>query len=134
MPAAATSTVHVRGYKELSRAFLKADKAIKAEMKDAFEDVAEPIRRDAEGLAVTQIRNVGPRWGLMRTRIIRAGIYVAPRERGRASKLNVGLRRPNLAGLLMDRAMQPALDRNEREVAERFDDALGRIERIWDRA
>lgn len=131
MPA--TSGVRVRGYRELSRAFSKADRALEGEMKAAFEDVAEPIRSDAERLAVSQIRHIGPRWGLMRTRLIRSGIYVAPRERGRHSRRQSGLRRPNLAGLLMDRAMQPALDRNEHQVAERFDDALARIERIWDR-
>lgn len=131
---AATTGVRVKGYKDLSKAFTKADRAIKGEMEDALEDVAEPIRRGAEALAVTQVRNIGPRWGLMRTRVIRSGIYVAPRERGRRSRREAGRRRPNLAGLLMDRAMQPALDANVTEVEHRFDDALARIERIWDRA
>lgn len=103
-------------------------------MQDAFKDVAEPIRAGAEARAFVQIPRIGRRWGLMRTGLTSTRVYVAPRERGKASRVNRALGRPNLAGLLMDRAMQPALDANEAQVAARFDDALERIEQIWERA
>lgn len=134
MPALAEATIRVKGYKEITKAFAKADRSIKGEMQEAFKDVAEPIRLGAELRARSRITHIGPRWGLMRTGLTTTRVYVAPRERGRRSRLNRALGRPNLAGLLMDRAMQPALDANEHLVAERFDDALARIERIWDRA
>ena len=124
-------TLRVRGYNETIRAFNRADKALKTEMRAAFRDVAEPLRSEAESLAAARITYVGPKWNRMRTAITTNLIYVAPKERGRLSKKNRGLRRSNMADLLMDRAMQPALDRNEADVADRFDEALGRIERIW---
>lgn len=134
MPAVAQATLHVRGYKEISKAFAKADRSIKGEMQAAFRDVAEPIRQGAETRALVSIPRIGPRWGLMRTGLTTTRVYVAPRERGKGSRGNRALSRPNLAGLLLDRAMQPSLDAHEHEVADRFDEATRRIERIWDRA
>lgn len=134
MPAAAEATIHVRGYREIVKAFDKADRSINQEIQAAFKDVAEPIRAGAEARARASIPHLGPRWGLMRTGLTRTRVYVAPRERGKASRVNRRLARPNLAGLLLDRAMQPSLDANEGQVSARFDEALARIESIWDRA
>lgn len=134
MPAAVEATLRVRGYREISKAFSKADRSIRGEMQDAFRDVAEPIRAGAETRAQALIPHIGPRWGLMRTGLTTTRVYVAPRERGKRSRVNRALGRPNLASLLMDRAMQPSLDAHEHEVAARFDEATARIERIWDRA
>lgn len=126
--------VRVKGYTELTRAFAVADKSVRHEMQAALRDVAEPIRSDAEHLAKARIRNIGRRWGLMRTGLTTSVLYVAPRERGKQSRRNRLLARPNLAGLLIDKAMQPALDKNEAQIAGRFDEALGHIERIWEQA
>lgn len=134
MPGLVQATVRVHGYREITRAFGKADKAVKGEMQDAFRDVAEPIRAQAEALALTRISHIGRRWGLMRIGLTTNVVYVAPRERGKASRVNRMLGRPNLAELLISRSMQPALDANEGKVEERFDEATRRIERIWDRA
>lgn len=131
MPASSQGVVTVKGYRELVRAFARADRAEKKEMRDALKDVADPIRRDSEDLARVRIQHIGSRWPLMRVGLTTSVVYVAPRERGRRSRVNRALGRPNLADLLMDRAMQPALDRNELDVADRFDEALSHIERTW---
>ena len=62
-------------------------------------------------MAGSRITNIGGDWGQMRTGVLTRAIYVAPRQRNRG-----GDRRPNLAGMLMDRAMQPALDDKEGEI------------------
>lgn len=126
--------VRVKGYTELTRAFAVADKSVKREMHVALRDVAEPIRSDAENLARLRIRNIGRRWSLMRTGLTTSVVYVAPRERGTRSRRNRAFARPNLAGLLMDRAMQPALEANRAEIVGRFDEALEHVETIWERA
>ena len=62
----------------------------------------------------------------MRVGITRTLVYVAPRQRG-AGRGRGGSHRPNLAPLLMDKAMQPALDQHASEIETRFEDFLGII-------
>lgn len=124
MPGAAEIRVH--GIREMHRAFAATDKHLVGALREALEEVAEPIRRDAERLAVSEIRNMPAslRWGRMRVGVStkNAVVYVAPVERG----VKAGPRkRRNLAPLLMDRAMQPALDRHKDKVAAALDEALG---------
>lgn len=133
MPSVVQQTVRVRGYADINRAFTKADKAAKKEFQSALRDVAEPIRQDAEQRAKGKIKKIGPRWGLMRTGVTSRVVYVAPRERGRLTRMQPQRARPNIAGLLVDRAMQPALDAHAGEVERRFDEALATVERVWDR-
>jgi hypothetical protein len=104
-------TVYVRGLRELQRAFLALGPEAAAAIKGELWELAEPVAHDAEKLAVSNIRNIGPRWSEMRVGVIRGGAYVAPKSRRRR-----GSPRRNLAPLLMDRAMQPALDAHTNEI------------------
>jgi len=54
-------------------------------------------------------------------------VYVAPRQRGTRGRGPAGRRRPNLGNLLMDRAMQPALERHEHEITARFENLLDHV-------
>jgi hypothetical protein len=63
----------------------------------------------------------------MRTGITRKVVYVAPRQRGVKTRGADPRRRPNLAQLLLDRAMEPALDRHEHEIVEAFDRLLDKM-------
>lgn len=129
MPAEA---VRVHGLRELSRAFQRADATLKRELRDGLRDAAEPVRRDAELLARLEIRNIGVSWSRMRSRVTQRAVWVAPVERGVKSRAAEKRRRPNLAGLLMDDAMLPALDQNRGEVVERLDDVLAKVGRAWE--
>src|SRR4029077_1350261 len=84
--------------------------------------IAEPVRSDAQTFAAGRIRNIGAQWPRMRTGVTRSLVYVAPRQKGthgRGPK-----RRPNLANLLMDRAMEPALQRNEARIERELERLL----------
>lgn len=129
MPAEA---VRVHGLRELSRAFQRADATLKRELRDGLRDAAEPVRRDAELLARLEIRNIGVPWSRMRPRVTQRAVWVAPVERGVKSRGAQARRRPNLAGLLMDDAMLPALEQNRREVVDRVDEVLGKVGRAWE--
>lgn len=120
MPA--TTGVKVRGLRELNRAFKNVDRDLRKELRDELKDVAEPVRSSAETLAGQSIRNIGPVWERMRVGVTTKVVYVAPR-----AKRHGGSPRPNLAGLLIDRAMQPALDQHEGDVVNRLERMLDRI-------
>ena len=125
MPAGA----RMHGLAEMQRAFSRANKDLSKELRTSLQKVAEPVRSDAEVRAVSQIPNVGGHWSRFRTGVTRNSVYVAPRERGRRS----ALRRPNFAGLLMDRAMQPALDAHASEIEHELGNMLDEIGSDWGR-
>ena len=130
-----TSPVRVLGLRELERAFDRADRTVRNDMRDALAEAAAPVRRDAQSLAASQIRNVdsGDPWASMRIGVSRTIAYIAPVERGIKGRAGQRLRRPNLADLLMGRAMEPALDRNQENVARRVDDLIDEVADVWER-
>lgn len=124
----AERTVRVEGLRELSRAFALADKAERKMFRDTLKEVAEPVRSDAEALARIAIKPGAISWSSMRVGVTRTSVYVAPRRRR-----TVGTRRRNLAAILMDSAMSPALERNRDDVERATDDMLGDVARLWER-
>lgn len=123
--------IRVHGLRELNRAFRAADKEQATQLRKTLREVAEPVRSEAEQRAGSQIENIGPRWARMRTGSTQSLVYVAPRQRG-ARGANP-LRRPNLAPLLMDRAMAPALESNRDDVENALGDMLDHVGRVWER-
>jgi hypothetical protein len=113
----------------VQRALAKADREVRLGFRRGLREVAEPVRRDAEELAGSKIRRMtfSPLWARMRTGITRKVVYVAPRQRGVKTRGADPRRRPNLAQLLLDRAMEPALDRHEHEIVEAFDRLLDKM-------
>ncbi len=130
MPATDQRTLRVRGLTEMQRAFRLADRDLSRDLRATLKDVAEPVRSDAERLAVSGIRNVGLPWSRMRVGVTSKSVYVAPKERGRRSRR----RRPNLAGLLMDRAMSPALELNQGRIAHEVEEMLDDLFERWEHA
>lgn len=133
MPA--DSAIRVDGLRELQRAFAAADKVVAKDLRDSLREAAEPVRSDAERLAASEITNIneGDPWQGMRIGVTRTTVYVAPRRRGVKARGDQARRRPNLAGLLMDEALQPALDSNRNEIERRVDGVLERMEDVWER-
>jgi len=117
-----TSTVRVQGLKELQRDLKKMRSDLGKELKAELRSVAEPVRQTAEQLAVANLPNIGPAWSRMRIGITTSVVYVAPRTRRKA-----GSPRPNLAQLLMDKSMQPALDQHEAGIESALEVMLDRL-------
>lgn len=125
-------TIEVEGVQDLLRAYDGADKETKARVQSVLVRVGAPIARDAEGLALGRIRNMptSPRWAKFRVGAVvtakskrgEAFIYIAPMAR------NIGgSPRPNLAPLLLERAMIPALKAHESEAIIKVDNALWHV-------
>lgn len=124
--------VVVRGLRETTAAFSKAEKQTKALWRDGLRTVAEPVQLDAEGFARTRISRIGPRWYRMRIGVTQKLVYVAPRERGLKTRGDDRRRRPKFGTLLMDRAMDPALERHESEIEGAFEQMLDRVADAFD--
>lgn len=117
MPA---ETLIIRGMPELKRALKDVGDTFGRELNKSLRLLAEPVRVSAEEKAIEKIGHMTPEWAAMRTGVTSRAVYVAPKARRHG-----GSPRPNLAGLLMDQAMQPALDEHapaiERGVEELID-------------
>lgn len=114
--------VELKGMRELQRALNKADRGRAKAVRDGLKEAAEPARVTAEHLAGARIAKIGADWGQMRIGTRTGSVYIAPRQRNRG-----GSRRPNLGSLLLDRAMFPALEVNERAIVRGVERALDRL-------
>lgn len=121
-----TTGVKVRGLREAQRAFARAGRDAKKRVRDELRHVADPVARTAEGYARSRIENIGEKWPLMRVGVTTRVVYVAPKQRGVRGR-GSPRKRPNLAELLMARAMEPALTANAGEVERGVERALDRI-------
>lgn len=113
--------VRVEGLRETQQAFGRLSADLKKNFRKDLAEAAEPVRAGAESLAFTQIDNMpdSPRWSRMRVGVTLSYVYVAPRSRRRG-----GSPRPNLAGLLLHRAMEPSLDAHKGEVVSLLEQKL----------
>jgi hypothetical protein len=121
--------VRVRGYRELVKAFDGAEKQVRRDFKAELRDVAEPVRAEAALLAATAIPRIGLKWSRMRVGVTSRVVYVAPTSR---STRDPARKRPNLAPLLMGRAMEPALQHHQDEIVGRVDRFLDRVGANWE--
>src|SRR5262245_59986111 len=115
--------------REVSLAFAHAGPDARAELRRTFVDVAKPVAIGAEQLALGRIRRMpqSPRWAGMRVGVTRTVVYVAPKRRGVKTRGADPRRRPNVGTLLMVRAMEPALERNQPELEHACERALDRV-------
>lgn len=116
MPAEA---VRIVGLRELSLKFKAFDGAVSKQLSLELKEAAEPVRAAAEHLAVAGITNIGDRWSQMRVGVTQQLVYVAPKTRRRR-----GSKRPNLAPLLLTKALEPALEENEPVILARAEAAI----------
>jgi hypothetical protein len=119
--------VRVYGFREIQAAGVRAGREIQVGLRGSLREVAEPVRRDVETLASSSIRRIGPKWSRMRTGVTQTLVYVAPKQRGVRTRGPDPRRRPNLADLLMDRAMEPALERHEQQLEAVVEQMLDRV-------
>lgn len=124
MPQSAAS-IRVEGLRELNASFNRFGPRVKDGLVGEFQRVGEPVRSTAEELALENITNIGEEWSRMRLGVTASTVYVAPRARRKRGR--PGYRRPNLAVLLLEDAMFPALERNESSVLKGVERMLDRI-------
>ena len=130
----ADAIVQVEGLRQLQRAFRAADRTLHLELRSALRDVAEPVRADAERLAVSAIPRIGLPWSRMRIGVTQRAVYVAPKQRGVKTRGWDPRRRPNFADLMVDRVMDPTRERNQARVLEAMEDMLDTVGKAWERA
>jgi hypothetical protein len=130
----AEQVVKVHGLKELQRAFGKADKDEAKALRATMKEVAQPVKRAAEGKALAKVRNMpgSPKWSTMRLGYARSIVYMVPKQKGTHGR--GPLMRPNLKDLLLDRAMIPALDENREQVVRGVEHMLETVGKRWERA
>ena len=121
--------VRIKGLRELQRDFKKMSKELSRELRSELKEAAEPVQRRAEELAFSEIRNMplSPQWARMRIGVSAKSVYVVPLSRSRGGKGRGRRRRPNLAPLMLERAMDPALEQKQGEVVQRLERMLDRM-------
>jgi hypothetical protein len=67
----------------------------------------------------------------MRVGVTQSLVYVAPRQRGK--KTTASQKRPNLKNLLLDRALEPALEQNIHGVTGEVEHMLNGVAGDWGR-
>lgn len=120
----------VHGLVETQRAFLATDRSLNVELRDGLRRAAEPVRADAQNLAVVSIRNMTLPWSQMRVGVKADSVYVAPVKKGTRNPRRA---RPRFADLMMNRAMIPALVRNEEKVARERTKVVDEMLTRWER-
>lgn len=126
----------VDGMADLQRALAIANRDVGSDVKAALESAADPVRFDAQKLALSEISGMARSrvpWHSMRVGVTRSLVYVAPVQRGVKSRTDRRRRRPNLFDRLLGDAMEPALERNITRVERELNDALGDLVRRWER-
>jgi hypothetical protein len=118
--------IYIRGLRDVSTAYSKLERDTRAGLRTGLRDIAEPVQHTAEALSQARIARIGRKWWKMRVGVTRTVVYVAPRQRG-VNGRGGPRRRPNLADLLMDRAMEPALEQNEANVEQAVDRLLDHV-------
>ncbi len=120
-------TVRVTGWRELDAAFRKINKDVDKQIRGILALAAQPVQRRAEELAGSRITNLhsGDPWSQMRIGVTTKVVYVAPQRRG--SKGIGPQKRKEFGTLLMDRAMEPALEENTLQTVAAVEVALDRI-------
>lgn len=123
--------IRVEGLSQLQRAFKAADLTLQRELRTSLRAAAEPVRVEAERLAVSSIRRIGVPWSRMRIGVTNREVYIAPRQRGQKGR-DQRLRRPNLAGLLLGRSLVPAVQHEQGAVIAGVEATLASVGRAWE--
>ena len=120
----ADEVIRVSGLTELLHGLRAADAGLYREVRKSIIEAGEVVKTDAQNKAGAEISNIGPVWSRMRLGMSGASaVYVAPASRRKAGH-GASWARPNLARLLLDKAMIPAADEGRPIVEERVIGAL----------
>jgi hypothetical protein len=116
-----------RSLVDLTRLLQQADVAYKDGIREQLDESIQPLAAEVEALALAGVRRMprSPQWSDMRTGVAPDVAYVVPVQRG-VKKANRRAR-PNLATLMLGRAMNPALEHQKPRIEREFDVLFGRV-------
>lgn len=107
------SAIEVEGLADLDRSFGKLGRLVRARFREGMRLAAQPVATLARDKALANISGMQRArtvdWSLMRVGGSNV-VYVAPLQRGRASRRNPARKRPNLADLLIEKSLEPAAE------------------------
>lgn len=116
----------VDGLRELQKAARSSDKELAKFVRTGIREIAKPVARTAELLASTEIRKMTPAWDAVKVGSTQRDVYIAPQH----PKTHLRKRkRPNMAGLLLNRAYGPAVEKHEPRIVREFEQFLDRLNR-----
>jgi hypothetical protein len=138
----------VAGFTELERDLKATGPLMLKAMRTGLTIAVQPIKRDADRLALTQIsgmararktarRTAGfvgpllPAWSVQKTGQNSKEVYMVPREKGARARQDAALRRPNFSTLMLGKSYDPALEANRVQVANTVDHVIGTVTRTF---
>ncbi len=118
---------------EINRNLKALGPAINTAAKLGMLEGAEPIRRDAERLAESNISGMKRKktsdWAAQREGSTIHEVYIVPVERGRKSRNDNRRRRPNFVEIMFGKSYDPAFERGKPGVVAAVDKWLGSVTR-----
>jgi hypothetical protein len=121
----------VRNLEALNKTFKQAPRETRLALRREYRTIAQPVQRSAESLAASRIRNLaeGSPWAKFRLGITQKLVYMAPKQKGVRDRRQ----RKKFAGLLMARAMEPALAEHAQRIEREFEQLMDRLTGDWNR-
>lgn len=117
--------VRVEGLGDFQRALKELDVSLQRQLHDGLLEAAAPVADAAAVLALKGISGMkyarNSAWWEMRVGQSPGLVYIAPKQRGRKRG---GSKRPNLAGLLVVKAMEPAAEQQHERVQAAVESTL----------
>lgn len=123
---------------EIRRAFRRTRDAVSRGAEAELISFARPVANDAAVRATGEITGIrrekqAPTWAAMRVGTLVDAVYIAPVRRGRRSRRNDAVRRPNLKQKLLNEAMVPAAVANEPKLRAKFQKLLDQAADVYAR-
>lgn len=125
-----TPTLVVAGLEQIQRSLAKSGPEVDKAMRIGLRTAADPVAKTAHYLELGAIRNMkfSQQWSVNRVGVTRSSVYVAPKQKGvKTRHWDDPRRRPNLVGLVMERAYKPALQLEAPFVERAVYQLLGRV-------
>jgi hypothetical protein len=126
--AGTSAGIEVKGLREMQKAARIAGKTTNKEVQKALRDAGGPVADRAESLARSEIRNATLPWSRMKVGSTVKSVYITP-----AARRSGGSPRPNYGVLLLERAMNPAVEQTMDETVRRLEKAIDEIEDVFEK-
>ena len=132
----AEGAIIVEGLDEITRSLNASPKLYAKAAKKGLLQGAEPIRKKADGLSMSEISGMKrgnpksrPRWSVQRLGETVHEVYIAPTQKGIKGRGDDPRRRPNFAVIMMGKSYEPALEQNREQLRVYVDNWLGTVTR-----
>ncbi len=130
-------SVEIVNLGEITRSIKLLGPAVYKAARAGLLEAAEPVKRDADQLALSEIsgmkraRAKPPPWSIQKEGSTVHSVYIVPTQRGKRSQRTDGDRRRSdrFVSIMYGKSYNPALEKNRPVVAQTVDNWLGRVTR-----